>query len=129
MVVLKKRSEFLAVAKGGRVHKPALTLQYLKDQDLSEQDLNGRGETHARFGITSRFDLTSRFGLTVTKKTGNSVVRSRIKRRLRAAVAEIDAPKSYDFVLIARDQALTLPFHSLKEQLQSALHSIKKNKG
>jgi ribonuclease P protein component len=123
MVVLKKRSEFLAVAKGGRVHKPALTLQYLKDQDLSDQNLNGRGETHARFGIISRF------GLTVTKKTGNSVVRSRIKRRLRAAVAEIDAPEAHDFVLIAREAALTLPFQTIKEQLQSALNSIKKNKG
>ncbi|MDN3721825.1 ribonuclease P protein component [Roseibium salinum] len=67
-------------------------------------------------------DGAPRVGYTVTKKTGNSVMRSRIKRRLRAAVAELDpgeVPQSADFVLVARDSALTLPFQKNSSQTLS----------
>lgn len=103
MLVLKKRAEFLAVARGGRVHKPALTLQYL----------SGREATPARFGLT------------VTKKTGNAVMRSRIKRRLRAAIMQVEAKPAYDYVIIARESALTLSFKEVVDQLQTSLQSIK----
>lgn len=63
-------------------------------------------------------------GYTVTKRTGNSVVRSRIKRRLRAAVAELveaDIPQNADFVLIGREAALNIPFDNLVSDLKSGL--------
>ena len=102
MKTLKKRSEFLAIAKGGRVGRRAFVLQ----------------------GLLRESDEASKVGYTVTKKTGNSVVRSRIKRRLRAAVAEldtVDVPKKADFVLIGREAALTLPFKDLVSDLKSGL--------
>lgn len=105
MDTLKKRSEFLAVAKGGRLGRRAFVVQGLK------RDADG----------------PARVGYTVTKKTGNSVVRSRIKRRLRAAVAELgpgDKPLNADFVLIARDCALTLPFQKLVADLKSGLSQV-----
>jgi len=102
MKTLKKRSEFLAVAKGGRVNRRAFVLQGLKRQH----------------------DGDPRIGYTVTKKTGNSVVRNRIKRRLRAAVAALhreEIPELADFVLIGREAALTLPFQNLVSDLKSGL--------
>ncbi|MES0809848.1 ribonuclease P protein component [Roseibium sp. SCPC15] len=105
MDTLKKRSEFLAVAKGGRLGRRAFVVQ----------------------GLARESDDAPRVGYTVTKKTGNSVMRSRIKRRLRAAVAELstaDIPKKADFVLVARDSALTLPFQKLVADLKSGLTQV-----
>ncbi len=105
MDTLKKRSEFLAVAKGGRLGRRAFVVQGLKRDS----------------------DKTPRVGYTVTKKTGNSVMRSRIKRRLRAAVAELkreDIPQNADYVLVARDSALTLPFQKLVTDLKSGLNQV-----
>ncbi|MBN9668900.1 ribonuclease P protein component [Roseibium aggregatum] len=105
MDTLKKRSEFLAVAKGGRLGRRAFVVQGLKRES---------GEA-------------ARMGYTVTKKTGNSVMRSRIKRRLRAAVGALapeDIPPNADFVLIARDSALTLPFQKLVTDLKSGLTQV-----
>ncbi|GAB4523381.1 MAG: ribonuclease P protein component [Roseibium sp.] len=105
MDTLKKRSDFLAVAKGGRLGRRAFVVQGLK-RDSAEP---------------------SRVGYTVTKKTGNSVMRSRIKRRLRAAVGALspgDVPTHADFVLVARDSALTLPFQKLVADLKSGLSQV-----
>ncbi|WP_434053507.1 MAG: ribonuclease P protein component [Roseibium sp.] len=105
MDTLKKRSEFLAVAKGGRLGRRAFVVQ----------------------GLKRTTDEAPRVGYTVTKKTGNSVMRSRIKRRLRAAVAALcqdDVPQNADFVLVARDSALTLPFQKLVADLKSGLSQV-----
>jgi ribonuclease P protein component len=105
MDTLKKRSDFLAVAKGGRLGRRAFVVQ----------------------GLRRDSDAPSRVGYTVTKKTGNSVMRSRIKRRLRAAVAALppdDVPRRADFVLVARDSALTLPFQKLVADLKSGLSQV-----
>ncbi|MEP4029811.1 ribonuclease P protein component [Roseibium polysiphoniae] len=102
MKTLKKRSEFLAVAKGGRVGRRAFVLQ----------------------GLKRDCDDAPRIGYTVTKKTGNSAARSRIKRRLRAAVAALDAndiPQHADFVLVGRESALSLPFQNLVSDLKSGM--------
>jgi ribonuclease P protein component len=105
MNTLKKRSEFLAVAKGGRLGRRAFVVQ----------------------GLPRANGPDSRIGYTVSKKVGNSVVRSRVKRRLRAAVAELDhaeIPQKADFVLVARDSALTLPFQNLVADLKSGLNQV-----
>ena len=60
-----------------------------------------------------------RVGLTVSKKVGNSPVRSRVKRVLREWYRlhrhELDAP--WDLVVIARNGAGELGLHDVEEEL------------
>ncbi|WP_244316754.1 ribonuclease P protein component [Pannonibacter tanglangensis] len=111
MKTLKKRSEFLAVATGGRTDRRAFALQGL-----------ARGDG----------DAGSRVGYTVTKKTGNAVERNRIRRRLRAAVAELGTdvvPQGADYVIIGRRAALSQPFSDLVRDLISGLKPALDPKG
>ena len=65
-----------------------------------------------------------RIGFTVTKKTGSSVERNRIRRRLRAAASEVvnsAGHKGYDYVLVARRPALRAPFAALIADLENAM--------
>jgi ribonuclease P protein component len=91
------------VARGRKVTRPGFVLQALASEEAA------RGP---------------RFGFTVTKKTGNAVVRNRIRRRLREVVrlsaAEVASP-GVDYVLIGRRAALTLPFDRLIDDLRSGL--------
>ena len=69
-------------------------------------------------------DATMRAGFTVTKKIGNSVIRSRLKRRLRALAREVlpDAGlPGADHVLIGRDAGLTREFAVMADDLRKAL--------
>ncbi len=107
---LKRRAEFLEVARGTRVHCPAFTLQARK-----------RGQA----GVSQTLEPTgARVGLTVTKKTGGAVERNRIRRRLREALRHAKAlstePET-DYVVVARREALSIPFGRLTEELQLAL--------
>jgi len=65
-------------------------------------------------------------GYTVTKKTGNSPERSRIKRRLRAAVEACASQfhPQYDYVLIGRREALGEPFIGLVNHLSALLTNV-----
>lgn len=112
---LKKRVEFLNARNGARSHERAFVLQLVKREDNEPQ---------------------FRVGYTVTKKIGNSVVRSRIKRRLREAVKNADVPADIagcDAVLIARVEALDEPFETLTSSvsrgLAKALTKIRASKG
>jgi len=107
---MKKRSDFLAAAKGRRQHQRSFVLQARR-----------RGEAEEDAGPAPRF------GFTVTKKTGNSVIRNRIRRRLREIVrlhAAGDARPFMDYVLIGRIEALTAGFHDLRGEFLRALHKI-----
>jgi ribonuclease P protein component len=100
---LKKRSQFLRAARGIRAGRASFALQAI----ASEQDLPG-------------------IGFTVTKKTGNSPERNRIKRRLRAAVrscAEAFQPQ-HDYVLVGRREALAAPFGELLSDLTGLLTRV-----
>jgi len=76
-------------------------------------------------------DKAARFGFTVTKKMGNAVIRNRIKRRLRAAVAQMapaHAKNSYDYVLVSRPKALNCLFSDLLRDMEFAflrIHTMK----
>ena len=69
-------------------------------------------------------DPAMRAGFTVTKKIGDSVVRNRLKRRLRALardVLPVAGVAGADHVLIGRDGGLTRDFADLGDDLRRAL--------
>jgi ribonuclease P protein component len=109
MARLKRRADFLAVAKGVRVHRPLLTLQ-----------------AKVRPGPVSE-GARPRVGFTVTKKVGTAVVRNRIRRRFRAASDGLEAEFAplTDYVIIARRDALTAPFDALAGDLAGALRAAR----
>lgn len=104
---LKKRSEFLHVAKGQRQHMRLFSLQANARDDASGQ--------------------AARFGLTVTKKAGCAVMRNRMRRRLRAALAVLPDPRGRDgsdYVIVARTELLHAPFDEVKAELAGALARV-----
>lgn len=69
-------------------------------------------------------DNTVRVGLTVTKKIGNSVVRNRLKRRLRALAWAMLPEAGHigcDHVLIGRGDGVDRDFAMLEADLAKAL--------
>ena len=74
-------------------------------------------------------ELALQVGYTVTKTVGNSVVRNRAKRRLRALVQEVFPSFSHvaaDYVLIGRKATLERDYEGLKKDLRYALHTLHK---
>ncbi|MFG1375170.1 ribonuclease P protein component [Xanthobacter oligotrophicus] len=102
---LRKRRDFLAAAKAERAGATSFLMQ-------------GRDRGDAG---------TVRVGFTVTKKTGNSVVRNRIRRRLREAVRRVlpDAGRAgFDYVLVAREAALRTPFETLMREIERSVRKV-----
>jgi ribonuclease P protein component len=69
-------------------------------------------------------DAAPRFGFTVTKKTGNSVIRNRIRRRLREAVrltAQGHAKPGHDYVLVGKQAALGERFSTIVAEIARGL--------
>ena len=73
-------------------------------------------------------DGIMRIGYTVSKRTDKSAVkRNRIKRRLRAAAAEIlpeNAKDGQDYIFVGRPQTLTRPFETLKKDITWCLGKL-----
>ncbi len=106
---LRKRSEFLRVARGNRVGRSAFSLQ-------------------AREGAAEEAGL----GFTVTKQMGNAPQRNRIRRRLKAAARACASAfaAQHDYVLVGRTDALSQPFDRLVADMRAAIvkiHAKKKN--
>ena len=104
---LKKRSDFLRLRSGRKFRSKFFTLQ----AKSAEQD-------------------RMRYGLTVTTKVGNAVVRNRIKRRLREVANSVlcnSGKIGFDYVLIARQEALTADFSSLLDEFAAGLDHIHGN--
>ena len=93
---LRRRSQFLRAARGKRAGRSAFGLQAIAAREEAP-------------GI----------GFTVTKKSGNSPERNRIRRRLRAAVTACadDFMASNDYVLVGKREALSQPFDRLVADL------------
>ncbi len=100
---LKRRAEFLLVAKAGRkAALPGLVLQALPRKQPGP----------------------ARIGFTVTKKVGNAVIRNRTRRRLKEAARLLlrERPVAdVDLVLIGRDGTRGRPFDALVDDLRRAL--------
>jgi ribonuclease P protein component len=109
---LTRRAQFQRAAKGRRSQATAFTLQ-----------ANARAATDPAEG--------PRVGLTVTKKIGNSPARNRIRRRLREALRQanvLEAAPNHDYVLMARDAALTIGFAALVGEIDRALAQVRRMK-
>ncbi len=100
---LRKRSDFLAIAKTGkRGIAQSVTLQYRPQPEAT----------------------IIRVGFTATKKLGNAVVRNRAKRRLRAAIHQVLQETAFaacDLVLIAREGLAERDFPTLLQDLRYCL--------
>ncbi len=105
---LKKRSDFVALNKKAQKWvSQSMVIQALKHDTPSP---------------------TMRVGFTVTKKVDKSAVkRNRIKRRMRAAAADVlstQAKPGYDYVLIGRQQTATRSYKTLCKDLKWCLKKM-----
>lgn len=111
---LKKRPQFLYVAKGAKAAMPGLILQ-------------ARLRSAAEDAAAEDSRAPCRIGFTVTKKIGNAAVRNRAKRRLRAAadaLVPLHGRPGYDYVLVGRMTTTARKFDALCDDLQKALLRI-----
>ncbi len=69
----------------------------------------------------------TRIGITVSKKTGNAVVRNKIRRRIKEIYRELapDIKPGYDLIFIARRNVPDISFQELKSAFN---HLIKISK-
>lgn len=103
---LRKRADFLRVAKGVRRATTGLTLELCRTPEAC-----GRPDT-------------IRVGFTASRKVGGAVQRNRAKRRLRAAAAALlplHGLGGNDYVLVARAVTVSRPFDDLLGDLAAAL--------
>ncbi len=110
---LKKRADFVKAAKGARAHGHSFSLQAARRKDEIEPG-------------------PPRFGFTVTKKVGGSVVRNRIRRRLKEALRlapDLSARPGYDYVIVGRRTALSQEFAALREELARAVAEVHASAG
>ncbi len=62
----------------------------------------------------------TRVGVVTGRRLGNAVTRNRVKRRIRAAVAQASLDSSSDYVIVPTPQATTTPFTELVEAIERA---------
>ncbi|MGB0844352.1 MAG: ribonuclease P protein component [Alphaproteobacteria bacterium] len=114
---LKNRKDFLSAHRYGRKHvSDGFLIQCRKRRENSDAEPD-----HAQ----------PRLGFTASKKVGNSVARSRAKRRLRALAHDILTREGLikparDYVLIARPETLVICFETMKVDLRRALEKLEK---
>ncbi|MGE5540397.1 MAG: ribonuclease P protein component [Gemmatimonas sp.] len=120
---LKRREDFLRVAASRRRWvTPAFILQARERRESPE----GAAESAPAQALGSTIREV-RVGFTVSRKVGNAVVRNRVRRRLRAAAAEVlptRAAPGFDLVLVGRSGALTHPYPRLLKDLETALGKV-----
>jgi ribonuclease P protein component len=132
---LTRRRQFLNVAKGKRCHTSAFTLQSAPSGSTAPTRGSRSRPVEATVLTPEASVVTSdptcgtqpRFGITVTKKIGGAVMRNRIRRRLKEALrglVPLPARLGHDYVIVARGEALGMPFPLLQESLAKALIRI-----
>jgi ribonuclease P protein component len=121
---LRRRPEFTAVVRSGRrAGRPTMVLHYLPERP-------GQAVPPSLSRSATGGDLTpppgARAGFVVGKAVGNSVVRHRVTRRLRAVVAgELHRlPVSADLVVRARPEAADADSALLRRDLVAGLDRL-----
>ena len=97
---IKKYSEFQKVIEEGEVKKTCFFVSYTINNELG----------------------CSRFGISVPKKTGNAVIRNRIKRQIRSAIGQsTNFEKGIDTVFIVRKNYDTENFDQILSEIKELL--------
>jgi ribonuclease P protein component len=115
---LRRRPEFTAVVRTGRrAGRPTMVLHYLPERP----EQSGGGPVPAQSPPS-----VARAGFVVGKAVGNSVVRHRVTRRLRALVRDElhRLPPTADLVVRARPEAGTASSELLHRDLASGLDRL-----
>ncbi|HFB2047681.1 MAG: ribonuclease P protein component [Hyphomicrobiaceae bacterium] len=119
---LKKRKHFKKVRGGRRYSTAAFLLECkIRQGEIGSDQKEELVVTRSSVSI----DRVNgpRFGFIVTKKLGNATVRNRIKRRLKAVLADVEntLPDSRcDYVVLARQPALDRKFKDMVRDMRSA---------
>ena len=104
---LRKRADFLMVARGNKIPTAAFVLQALNRGDGGP----------------------IRVGFTISRKVGSAVERNRVRRRLRQVVRlagrTTGLPRGHDYVLVGRRAALSLPFEQLNADFSRAVARLR----
>lgn len=83
-----------------------------------------RGNAFTFYVLDNAFGYT-RVGISVPKKSGNAVVRNKIKRQIRSCVGQTtDFSKSIDLVIIVRKQYDVLKFNETKTEIQKLFEKV-----
>lgn len=110
MYKLKKNVEFRTVYRRGKSFANRILVLYIYKNRYNKDKEN---------------NLYNKVGISVSKKVGNSVVRSRSKRLISESyrLNDSDLPTGYDFVFVARG---ALKDKSYQEVESAVLHLFKK---
>ncbi len=109
---LKKRSEFINVTANG---KKWVTRGFILVANAQREK------------STPDLEYLPRVGFTATKKIGNSVVRNKAKRILRAISQEVltsSNTPAWDYVIIARKTLTTSNYEDLKKDFRWAIKKL-----
>ncbi|MHB8878378.1 MAG: ribonuclease P protein component [Myxococcaceae bacterium] len=96
---------------------------------LKVQDHGAKVSAGTLLALVQRNDSgVTRLGLTVSNKVGNSVVRNRIRRRLRELYRKRKAslPAGLDLVIIARGSAKDAGFEQLSRDFDAVAARLKR---
>jgi len=136
---LKRRADFLRARLGKSAHARGFVLQAVPrlpaphKAELPQSRVAGDSTaisyqcTQAQTLILADGgtpDAQPRFGFTVSKRCGGAVRRNRIRRRLKEALRLVDplpGRLGYDYVIVARPEALGMAFSVLQAELARAL--------
>ena len=102
---LRKRADFLMVARGSRIPTTSFVLQALDRGDGGP----------------------IRVGFTISRKVGTAVERNRVRRRLKDVVRlaiRAGLPRGHDYVLVGRRAALSAAFPDLAADYDRAITRI-----
>jgi|GEM_PF-215807 len=148
-VMLKQRSEFLAVksgsskpgsSSGSSWGTPGFLLQAIVRQDQKDHQM-GEIKSEARFGVTVTNHTVRRMIApqmkTKNKKAGSnkadlkrgpiSVLRNKMRRRLKEALRQIApdlAQPGFDYVIIGRQACLSIDYADLLKDLEKSFKKV-----
>ena len=120
---LRKHAEFEVVYRSGQRHfSQSFTAFYLLRPELGSKGAEGFEDS----GRDPEYNRQARVGITVGRAMGKSVVRNRIKRRVRAAVAQNleRFTRPLDLVINPKKVVLEIEFQQLCAEVARAFDVV-----
>jgi ribonuclease P protein component len=90
-------------------------------QRLARSGRRARNDGLTVFALDREDSGPTRLGLAVSAREASAVVRNRIRRRLRAAFRELEAPPGLDVMIKAKAEIATQPYQEMVNHLRGAL--------